>query len=772
MAWPQALLNLAREDVLSQAMLAHVLPRTTPAHERVSAALAARLLCGPPPCDVQTLTLVVPPGDRTALSAAAGLLIADFFHRHRPGRRLDGHLLLVTPGIGEATERLSALEVAEDTWLPQLWPLESFSRYQPFTSETPHVLLANPGWITRLADGPGRIGAAVIDATHPQTGAHLPELLRRTDGVPLRILVTPPVLGGRAPTVPAQATWWWGPGAQRAAAEALRLQAPPSPSLHSSAYVTQDAELDAALTRARGDLRELMGLMRPAPRALLNAWGLYHRLRQMTVPLHDYERAARRRWGGMMLRDQLTALETEDLPRAALQGPWTRLIRDLQAAYALLEVRAQSAKFAALQQRLHTLLAAARPGAVPVQVLTAGQTEVEALRGAITARQPDLLDAELAGRLEFLPVRSLARRAHTTPPGRVIWPGYPHGAAAALGLYPRHEHEYLLYPHELPALHASLAAGYAEIEQQQTCAPLRTALHALHVPTPAGLLATPISRPALRVLDLQGAPLTILSEASADAALDLDDLAAAARAALDALQPRTLGIEGRSSPGSLLTPHLFVHFEDGAISVPVGGHLDVFYPDTEKLLRVPAAELRAGMRVIVMVDDAYSTIFDRLVEVLDSKLPATQRLLLQLWAAAKTRLATEHPNIRELWRDLRTQGLSVDYTTLRSWLTEFGPDPQQFPAMRLVAAQSGVYPKPELIEQTFTVISSMRGRNRAAGRALHAVLRAIATGDNYRAAMQSARDLDRDLAELLGAAELRTITHVTHPSTATSSVGA
>ncbi|MBZ9751747.1 hypothetical protein K7W42_12855 [Deinococcus sp. HMF7604] len=760
MPWPDALQDLAREDLLIQALLKRVLPRATPAHGRVSAALAARLLSGPPPCEATTLHLLVPPGDYSALSAATGLLVADVFHKNRGGSRLSGHVLLITPGIGNAADRLDALQVADGMPLTKLWPHESFSRYQPFTSEHPHVLLANPGWVARLPDLPRRIGAAVIDATHPQTEARLPELLRATEKVPLRLLVTPLHGYHHTQSLPATATWPWYPGALAAAASALGLNAPPSASLYSTAYVTHDADLDATLERVRKGLRQLMGLMRPVPQSLLEAWRIYHRLRLMITPLHEYERAARRRWGGMMLRDQLDALEDADLSDAALQGPWRRLVQDLKGVYALLEVRAQSAKYTALEQRLQALLTAPCL-AVPLQVVCPTEAETEGLRETMTVRNPALLDAVLSGTLEFLHGSALARRSHFTSLGRVIWPGYPHGRGGMLGLYPAHEHDYLLYPHELPLLNAQLRAHYDAAESAQHCEPLRAALHALNVPTPNGVMATPTPRPALRVLDLQGAPLKLLIEAPIDVTLDLDDLATTAQTALEALHARTPGADGRNTSSSPLTPHLTVHFDDGAINVPVSSHMDVFYPATRKLLRIPATDVTCGMQVIVMVDDAYSTIFDRLIEVLDGKLPPTQRLLLQLWAAAKNRLNAENPNVRALWRNLNAAGLTEDYSTLRSWLAEFGSDPQQFSAMQLLAVRSGVYPKEDLIEQTFTVICSMRGRNRTAGRALHRVLRAIATGENYREAMNGARKIDRNLAELLDAAELRIVTHVT-----------
>lgn len=768
--WTTAVADLAGIDrSLAKAMLhLNVLPREIDPSQRVTAILTSQLLSGLTQRP-GALHFAQPGGNpANALIAATSLLITDFFHGVQGGERLDGNLLLVTPAIGDSIEHLENLVLeGSELRLSNFWPVDSFSRYQPIQADRPQVIVANPGWITRLASLPGRIGGVIVDATHPRTFSHLEALEKITRDVKHRVFFTPPLAEGELGSLgEGRATWLWSPGARAAITEALGLTRDHMQGGHRDIYVCQDdPEFDQALADCRSQLVSLMGLSGKHPTSeLLEAWSIYHRMRQLSIPLQQYEALARRGWGGMMLREQIENLSSVDHSRAALQGPWNDLARFLKKAYEVLDHRAEPAKLFALQTRIRALLD--QPG-TPLFIVTPTQAEVEGLRTTLSHRMPELVERELSGAVEFMHVAEQARRAHAGEVHRTLLGGYRHGQLRYLDTYPSRASEAILYPHEVLLEQGLDRRTYEALEAFQGSDHLRTTLTSLGVPCRPGDLSTPSSRPELHVLALDGRPLRFAQVIDNSAHLDLDDLVnfelqrLSSQAGRDAVKTGS-GQGGHAGPG--LQDHMTLHFEDGSITLNSGCIVDVFYPDTGTLVRHRVADVVEGMHVVCMVDDTYSTIFERLVEVLDAKSPTSQRLLLQLWRQAKNALLAKYPSMSALYRDLQQDGLNVEYATLRSWLIEFGNESQHFPPMRLLAQRSGAYPTEQMIQQTFAAITAVRGRNRSAGRALHGVMRAIATGQGYKAALQSARTLDRDLGELLSAAELR---HVIRTSSAT-----
>ena len=762
--WVQAITDLAKvERSLAKAMLhLNVLPRGTDARQRVTAILASQLLGGVEERPGM-LHFMLPAGDPSnALITATSLLITDFFHQMQRGQRLEGNLLLVTPAISDSIEHLESLVLeGSEVRLSEMWPVESFSRYQPLQGDRPRVIVANPGWITRLQSLPGKIGGVIVDATHPRTLAQLGPLEEATRGTQARIFFTPPlpetdldVLGA------SRATWLWSPGARIAISEELRLPSPASPSRQQQIYVAQgDPDFDAALSEVRRALVALMGVGSRPLQGVLEAWGIYHRMRQLAIPLQQYEALARRGWGGMMLKEQISNLDEVQLPRAALQAPWRTLVESLQRSYALLDQRTEPAKLQAIQARIEALLESQGD---PLFVVTPTQAEADALRRVLSARVDDLQARELAGQIEFLHASEQARRSHTGQPHRTLLSGYRHGQLRYLDTYPTIAAEVVVYPHEVSVEMGLDQRTYSALETLQSSDHLRATLTHLGIPCPPGDLATPTQRPQLRVLNLEGQTIQHLQAAASATVLDLDDLAT--------MEIRRLTHQEKRPADSLLTSRtegchaqhtLTLHFEDGSMTMQESDILDVFYPDTGKLVRHRAADILPGMHIVTMVDDAYSSIFERLVEVLDAKSPPSQRLVLQLWRQAKNHLLSQYPSMRALYRELQKDGLDVEYATLRSWLIEFGNESLYYPPLRLLAVRSGVYTNEQMMEHTFAAIVAVRGRNRTAGRTLHAVMRAIATGQGYKAALEGARNFNKELGEMLNAAELRQVIQTT-----------
>src|SRR5262249_51667592 len=67
------------------------------------------------------------------------------------------------------------------------------------------------------------------------------------------------------------------------------------------------------------------------------------------------------------------------------------------------------------------------------------------------------------------------------------------------------------------------------------------------------------------------------------------------------------------------SPVEFVEISDAIgerISYPVGRLVDVYHPATEIKERIPAADVKPGMFMIVLVDDFYEDVFERLLEAI------------------------------------------------------------------------------------------------------------------------------------------------------------
>jgi hypothetical protein len=80
--------------------------------------------------------------------------------------------------------------------------------------------------------------------------------------------------------------------------------------------------------------------------------------------------------------------------------------------------------------------------------------------------------------------------------------------------------------------------------------------------------------------------------------------------------------------------------------------------------------------------------------------------------------------------------------------------PQQFGDFLVVASAIDIYRNDALIRETFRCIQQVRGRNRAIGRKLHGLLRALLSHDGYEDALDSVRKVDPDLADVYAAVDL------------------
>lgn len=266
--WAESFGNLARQTrTLGRALMSvDVLPSRTMPYERASAVLASRLAVEARRLNARLIVMAPPPTSNHSYTVAAGLLVADFFHRKAPGLSpeeagplLDGDLLLVTHAVGQSLELLRTLRLG-DQKLQDIWFIDSFSRYRTLPGRGPRVFVANAGWIL---DGlpKSRIAGVIVDATHPRTSVILPKIMDKLDNSRLLIIVSLPLLEDELKDLgyPDKiAVWLWDPEAKRAIEECVsgRSAATLIPSRR-HIWICANPEVDLALA----EIHELLASM-------------------------------------------------------------------------------------------------------------------------------------------------------------------------------------------------------------------------------------------------------------------------------------------------------------------------------------------------------------------------------------------------------------------------------------------------------------------------------------------------------------------------------
>lgn len=747
-----------------------VLPAWGKGFERVSAALAVRLalLARSKP---RTLILLVPAAsDATARYIAAGLLVGDFAHKNgsgalgiaEGGALINGDLLLVTQAVTPSKAALEELRLLARHSLGEFWDIAPLTRYSTTRYSKPRVYVANPGWTKgNLPKRP--FGAVVIDATHPRTMALLREVLAGSlSKVPIRIVVLPPVdktFLRECEDLANASVWLWDPQA-KADAETIVGNVALEPRLATrTLWICGEDEAGvAALAAVHARLSDTMQKCKghPVP-GLMQAWGIYHRLRQLTVPLAQLEQLNGQAWGGNLKR-RVEALATVDGHGNPLwDATWPALKAEVEKAYATFLAREEPAKFWVLASRVEAWL---RERTEPLyRIVVPGLQEVILLGRLLDEFVDGAKEARADGFIEITHVNEEARLLAAGQFAYTLLLGPRSAATRYLDIYPPFDVEVLTYPFEArmeQRVQGSLHQ-YSDTlaDDDERCAILR----------PMGLkIAEGAPRckcsdaPRVQCAEGQGRKIRFVAPAPVSGEIDLDELAETAHRAPIAAGPRIPIVKDLPAGIRMLE----VEYSDGEREWYAETHLvDVFFDATDQIQRKQAKELQPGWRVVCYVDDRYESLFDRLTVAVDDRLPQRDRLALELWRQAKESLLAQHKGDRyALALELKRRGLTSQPDTAFSWFREGDEGtmaPQQLDDFLVVAAATGCYSNQALMERTFTCIQQHRGRNRLAGRALRALLRAILTGEGYEAALEGARKFDAAVGDVLAAVELREV---------------
>lgn len=760
--------NGADQPVTQALLHKAILPAWGKGFEKVSAAIAVRLALMAR-ANPRTLLLLLPEAsDATARYVAAGLLVGNFAHKNggdllgvrESGPLINGDLLFITQSVTPSKAAFEDLKLASRYSLGEMWEVTALTKYTKTRYTKPRVYIANPGWVAEhLPKRP--FGAVVIDATQPRTMSQLAAVLEGPiSKVPIRIVVLPPVGKPflRDCGYPTNASvWFWDPQAQRDADALVGARMGEElPSRNRTVWVCGEDDAGAAIletvhSRLNEILKQAAG--QPVP-GLMEAWGIYHKLRQLTVPLAQLEQLDGHAWGGSLKRrvDALATITGHGNP--VWDAGWRGLAAVIAQAYEVFVKREEPAKFWVIATRMEEWLRTTDASAY--RIVVSGQQEAILLWRLLESMVDGAKEARADGLIEITTVNEDARRVTGSQFAHTLLSGARVPRTRYLDVYPPRDIEVVVYPFEAQ-MEQEVQTGLYEFVNNLTDERNRVVLL-----QPLGLKADPTSPPCqrtpaplLQCVAGQGRKVRFIAQAPTSGALDLDQLAdTGGTPGLD--QYRQLAYSAVPTANG---PLVEVSYKDGTRAwYPENHLLDVFFSTTDQIQRKQVKELQQGWQVVSYVDDRYESLFQRLTEAVDARLPQRDRIAMTLWERAKDALLQRHEGDKNaLVQELKAKGLASHTVTMLSWFREEdeGPmAPQQRNEFMVLARATGCFTDETLMERTFVCIQQERGRHRQAGKALRRLLRAMLTGEGYEEALESARKFDSAVSDVFSAVEL------------------
>jgi len=671
---------------------------------------------------------------------------------------LPGDVVLVTQRTAQAERLFRSMKIG-GVPITDFWDVVKLTRETPPRGQLPRVQVSNPGWLLTSVS-PRFPGAVIVDASHPRTQALLQDVLDRVRA-PLLIVVCPP-LNARLLTLANEIdalVWLWDSWYKSQIAAACNERdggTLASDVTRKILLVNHAVEVDRALQAV---YRTLCRAMRATRRYafLAEPWLIYHRLRQLVTPLLELERVRIANYRTMSLGQHLELFRGSVPKDAHLQTAWPDLVDSLTQAYEVMRGLRDPPKFWALATRISDCLNAGN-GREPLRVVLA--TEQEAI--LLSSLMGDILDgwqtALQDGLVQLVTVGAESRMLAAGDTARTVLMGYRTERTRHLDYCPGWPVEVISYPHEVPVEEAALRRLYRALDELRAPTVRTRVLRTADLPGDTDLVGPPVDSPSIVVSLVAGDPPERLNLVLPDdmEPLDLEDAFADIDWTYDAPLPDDGGARGHAAPP---VNYLEVLFSDGTrVRYPEGHRVDVWYENA--VARMPAASLRVGHRIVVLVDEVYGGLFDRLVAVLNEHRSPSEIAVLELWRRAKRDLLRRHESIRELHRELRARGLGVDYSAVVAWHRE-GKDeilaPQAFGDFCILAAAAGIGSDTELVQRLFGCIQNERVLRRRAGHWLNELLRGIASGAGEKVAHRAAKDLGVDLGDFYAVIDIRTI---------------
>ncbi|ACB74473.1 hypothetical protein Oter_1187 [Opitutus terrae PB90-1] len=627
-----------------------------------------------------------------------------------------------------------------------------------------NLLVANPG--RALQGGPTLRGlrAMVIDASHPRTLQHLPALLAHHDlqQIPLRIIIAPPheaLLDGER----ARMTWLWDIPAMEGVHRLLKPNAFPLPAWGPRSYwLTADAALDEKFGEAERLLSEATRLGGSVtPPEIVEAWAALSAARALTVPLEQAERSWRNSRLGLRLKDRIEALRRAsptangDL-RHYLALHWVSLVDALAAAYERLANAGAPPKFFRLIDALDEFT---ERRDVPIRIVTPTESEAPLLASRLAELDADLAVAIDEGTITVMPQREEAKRVAEGNSRITLLTSARSSRYRYLDLFNSQEIHVIAYPTEGVRDRQRLERSY---NRWQPMANGHRSKVALQLKLTVGSSAGPAWKAPTVTIHTSTAipPLTRAMELP-DTSLDADWTAVD-----DAPPEAPIRVSATTAPPAPRGAVILDLVDGGRIAFPGRSLVDIYRPETEKLVRVPVRQVAAGDFLVTLLDDDCDSLFERLCEVADRRRPALNTAHLERWKVAKSRVYQRFAGLPGLIFNKLEGKISVGQQALSAWFGNERDDegeclaPREEADFKQVATLSEVYRDDQDMHATFRSIHEERVNRRKLGRQLRAALKSLSRGQRFEQALRTAEALDSEVEEVMHALESREIAKV------------
>lgn len=725
-----------------------------------------------PPAGVRKLVI-----QRSTASAAEArlLLLAQVFTAHATkfGRagfqaKINGPLLFITQQITRCRALLESIKISTIK-ITDVYPALSMPRLgQGLNNQA--IYLANPGRLQAIAQH-SHFGAVVIDATHPRTLAHLESLSKCSSisSTPVQVILKPLVeilANSRDETL----YWLWEPTSVQEIGRSLE-RTPTSSDLTLSKreyWIAEEEKIEELLAELHGLLAKATQISTGRPPAqLLLIWQLYHRFRQLCVPLEYLERAWRRsRY--RTIKEQIEALSPTQWTGASkidsfLAVNGVRIVELLTTIYKAFSEIGEPGKFFSAASTLEILINDASDN---IRIVVPTQVEAFLLADFMTVIVDGLSESMAEGRVEFVHQAEEARRVSEGRVATALLLGARPSRFRYLDIFPQRQVHLVTYDFEASADQSAIRYFLNGMR------PYAANSYRCQVLAKLGLHVSEESN--IEHLDLPNPPVEIHPYLDHYRKTNIESIEAAPFV-LD-LSSLPQGVTFGNGIRSAVDPSVAIN-QDTVSIVDTEGvmftfleeeKVDVYYAETNQIRRKNASDLRIGDLLILLLDNHYEALFARLLEAIDNVRPEKETILLERWRAAKQKILENFDGNRtEIYSKVESE-LTVEYGALITWFREEDEcedetiGPLRYEDFAVMAKLSHVFIDDSDLERTFLAITNERTNRRKMGRALRKALKVLVSGASYDSALEAAEALNTPVDDVLNAVEIREVSHIEH----------
>lgn len=716
------------------------------------------------------------PSTRLTAGVTAGLLVSDFIAERHRRRVLTGDVLFITRHIGSGLKSLEGVSLKKVA-IKDIWEIKSSSQAVEVKGRgRPRLFVSPPREGQLLPDGV-HLTATVIDASHPLTLERLATLLSNNPVADsdIKVLVIPLGYDCREHIDNTWLHWVWDwdtiNQVQRFAQASNRE--PAKVKWNRTLLVCDDSELDSLLAEARETLGILSKHTPYPPVELLRAWGVYHRLSSLSVPLGQYEDAAHHHPYARPLRQTIEFLHTAT-PSDHLTGSshtvwaseWRKLTESLCQAYEHLKGD-HPAKFWGLAYSLERRFEAGF--STPLAVIVPTDIEGSILLRNLRHLLPDLPRYLHPDGLSMVKPKSFAGN-----------PALLHRSGDTLLLNPLTSRwrylnatildaALLVYPHQVGLARYAVETIIRDVLERASYEAQVKTLTRLHATKSLSQIqqTTPldehkaISRIRVDIEDMEGIPQRETSESTLT--VELSPSWVWDEEAITFVPPLQIGRRKSEDNMEYDSNSITLFLSDGtSITTSPDQTFDVFRFVTEELVEIDAAQIEQDDILVIIDDGYYANLFERSVEALETSIPQYARLStwFSLWEFAKTdALEACDGSYLELHQQLTKKGISITEQAVRSWYAGIMA-PREENALFAMIDLSGNKAAQSHKKQIRDSIGHIRGMRRAVGRRIQRLIKHSTVEPGIASGL--ADEIDIAVEDVLAAAKYVTVEHIQH----------